>query len=66
MLHDQHKATKSLAYGPTKPTSHSQAGTLRVKKADVDAAGSGGSCSPWHDESGSQPVQLPGKQTKSY
>lgn len=45
------------------PTSHSQAETLKVRTDDGDVAGPGGSCSPWHDESGSQPVPLPGKQT---
>lgn len=45
------------------PTSHSQVETLKVKRAGGDAAGPGGSCSPWHDESGSQPVPLPKTQT---
>lgn len=46
------------------PTSRSQAETLKVRKADGDEAVPGGSCSPGHGESGSQPVPLPGKQTK--
>lgn len=47
------------------PTFHSQAGILKVRKADGDGAGPGGSCSPWHDESGSQPVPLPGTQNNN-
>lgn len=46
-------------------TSHSQAETLKVGRAGGDVVGPGGNCSPWHDESGSQPVPLPGKQMKT-
>lgn len=46
------------------PTSRSQAETRKVRKAGGDEAVPGGSCSPGHDESGSQPVPLPGKQTQ--
>lgn len=45
------------------PTSHSQAGTLKEEKADGDVAEPSGSCSLWHDESGSRPVPLPGTHT---
>lgn len=44
-------------------TFHSLAGTLKVGKVDGDGVGPGGGCSPWHDESGSQRVPLPTKQT---
>jgi len=54
---------KPYRYEHGAPTSHFQVGTPKVKRVDGDGAEPGGSCSPWHDESGSQPVPLPGTQT---
>lgn len=42
-------------------TFHFQAETLRAEKAVCGVVEPSGSCSLWHDESGSQPVPLPEK-----
>lgn len=54
-----------LKKSPAAPTSHFQAEIRKAGRADGDVAGSGGSHSLWHDESGSQPVPLPGEKKHS-
>lgn len=66
-IKDELEAPKILRFAflksPAAPTSRFQAEIRKARRADGDVAGSGGSYSLWHDESGSQPVPLPGKKS---